>query len=187
MPGEDDVFLRGKIVEEAATRNIRGGRDVVERGRLKAALEEQCHGHPGQPLAGLLPPALPRAGRARQRSLAGFLLWYPGLNLSAHAHLMILNSHLLQTCTKCTFTVAWLTSQTNRAGDISMTDWTTADIPPWWCSPVATTPRVGMRSRASKLKFPMPKSVMKRSTWQALLPWPNSLRASLPLTPRSIF
>src|ERR1700720_1964328 len=42
-----------------------------------------------------------------------------------------LNFHLLQTCTKCTFTVAWLTSANeSSAGDISMTDWTTADIPP---------------------------------------------------------
>src|ERR1700731_1929364 len=44
---------------------------------------------------------------------------------------MTLNFHLLQTCTKCTFTVAWRTSANeSSAGDISMTDWTTADIPP---------------------------------------------------------
>src|ERR1700736_1627615 len=44
---------------------------------------------------------------------------------------MTLNCHLLQTCTKCTFITAWLTSANeSSAGDISMTDWTTADIPP---------------------------------------------------------
>src|SRR5712692_2932045 len=44
---------------------------------------------------------------------------------------MILNFYLLQICTKCTFTTAWLTSANeSSAGDISMTDWTTADIPP---------------------------------------------------------
>jgi hypothetical protein len=50
-------------MKEAAARNLRGGRDVVERGRLETALQEQRHRRPGQTLTGLLPLALAQAGR----------------------------------------------------------------------------------------------------------------------------
>src|SRR5258708_5304564 len=40
LPREDDVFLRGKIVKEAAARDVGGGCDLVERGRFTTTLEE---------------------------------------------------------------------------------------------------------------------------------------------------
>ncbi len=62
VPRENHIFFRVEIVEEAAARNVGGGRDVVERGRFKPAFEEQRHRRPGQPLARLLPLAFPQAG-----------------------------------------------------------------------------------------------------------------------------
>ena len=52
-------------MEEAAARDVGGGGDVIERGRLEAVLEEQRHCRPGQPFARLLPLALPQPGRGR--------------------------------------------------------------------------------------------------------------------------
>jgi hypothetical protein len=41
LPGEDDILLRSKIVEEVAARNVGSGSDVVERGRFKTALAKK--------------------------------------------------------------------------------------------------------------------------------------------------
>ncbi len=68
LPGGDHVLLGGEVMEEAAARHVRRGRDVVDGRGLEAALQKQRHRRARQPLAGLLPLALAQARRGR----AGF-------------------------------------------------------------------------------------------------------------------
>src|SRR4051794_20211542 len=63
---EEKILLARKVVEHRHLRDLRGGRDLLERDRVEAATDEQRGGHVGDPLSGLSLLALPSLAHCQE-------------------------------------------------------------------------------------------------------------------------